>query len=352
MTLRDLIGTVRREPRRTLPGLLATIVVIGVVVPFVVFAVPQLVGGHSTYVVLSGSMEPAIDVGDVIVVGAANPGAIAVGDVITFTRGTDSIPTTHRVAEVVTDGDSLAFRTKGDANEDVDPGLVPASAVVGTVILTIPLVGYVIAFVNTSTGFAALVVLPFLLLLGNEAYTYYTRSREGEPTDESTVVESHDRSGPTTLGVRDVEHTDGSPFELSAGDLTVSLVILGGFALYSAAVAYVTWETRAAVTIVSVMLAVATVGLLAFGTYLRTTTPALPVSTPLADGGLPDRIVEGSTTGLLEDTPSVTVSSLATLGEMAARDDAWIVHDPDVARYVLHQDGVAYVVEADPEVAA
>ncbi|WP_049894088.1 hypothetical protein [Salinarchaeum sp. Harcht-Bsk1] len=66
--------------------------------------------------------------------------------------------------------------TKGDANEDPDPQPVPASNVVGTAVLTIPLIGYVIHFANTPLGFAAFVLLPLGLLAVTEAWSIARRS--------------------------------------------------------------------------------------------------------------------------------------------------------------------------------
>ena len=57
-------------PELTRGGVLravALVLVVALVVPFVVFAVPQVVGGDASFVVISGSMEPAISVGDAVV---------------------------------------------------------------------------------------------------------------------------------------------------------------------------------------------------------------------------------------------------------------------------------------------
>src|SRR3989344_5729299 len=76
------------------------------------------------YVVSSGSMEPAIKTGSVIAV-APQP-VYRVGEVITYkTTPEAKSTTTHRV--VGTGGGF--FKVAGDANDEVDPGLVPNSAV-------------------------------------------------------------------------------------------------------------------------------------------------------------------------------------------------------------------------------
>ncbi|WP_317987381.1 hypothetical protein [Haloprofundus halobius] len=66
------------------------------------------------------------------------------------------------------DGNELSFVTKGDANEKVDPSPVAAGSIVGRVVVTLPYVGYVSTFADTSVGFVALVLVPFGLLAVTE----------------------------------------------------------------------------------------------------------------------------------------------------------------------------------------
>ncbi|MFW5948124.1 MAG: signal peptidase I [Halolamina sp.] len=167
----------RSRLRRVLNGL-GILLLLLVVVPFVVYAVPGLVGADASFVVLSGSMEPAISAGDVVVVESVPSEAVAVDDVITYSRSQDAATVTHRVVDVDDTGDERVFYTKGDANEEADQRPVPASALVGAVVLTIPYIGYVIQFVGTTTGFALLVVLPFGALLLTEAVALLRRRRD------------------------------------------------------------------------------------------------------------------------------------------------------------------------------
>ena len=75
------------------------------------------------------------------------------GDVITY-QLTDSITATHRIVAIVTDeatGEEQ-FKTKGDANEGADKGLVSKEDVVGKAVFCIPLLGYVAAFIQQPPG--------------------------------------------------------------------------------------------------------------------------------------------------------------------------------------------------------
>lgn len=146
-------------------------VLVLVVIPFVLVAVPQLVGASNSYIVLSNSMAdepaPVLVAGDVIFVYDTDPGSIEAGDVITFHSGKDQV-TTHRVKAVEESGTGIGFVTKGDANEEADPRVVPADNVVGTVGFYLPLLGRVIAFIGTSNGLLALVIVPSVLLILSE----------------------------------------------------------------------------------------------------------------------------------------------------------------------------------------
>ncbi|GCF14648.1 hypothetical protein Harman_25830 [Haloarcula mannanilytica] len=145
-------------------GLGVLLVVVGV---FVAAAVPQAVGADESYVVLSSSMSPAIEAGSVVFVNSVPPAEISEGDVITYDRspGGTTSRVTHRVVNVIKEDGQRQFRTKGDANEDPDPELVSATAVVGVVTFSVPYIGHVIVFSQTRVGLLALVVGPALLLV-------------------------------------------------------------------------------------------------------------------------------------------------------------------------------------------
>lgn len=239
----------RRVPWRRIASIAGVVLLVVIVVPFVVHMAPQLVGGDHSYVVLSGSMEPSISPGDVIIVGSVDPGQIRSGDVITFRRSSESRPTTHRVVEVVERDSGLAFRTQGDNNEDPDPELVPSEQVVGTVLtveghlLAIPLVGRVIMFAGTRAGFLLLGLLPIGLLVLSEIWNVVTTAsvsdvenptRDGSDTDRATDVDisEEDASDPSTEG----ETESGIAF--SATELRFGLAVLVVFLGYSGWVAY------------------------------------------------------------------------------------------------------------------
>jgi signal peptidase len=217
---------------RRIAAVLGFVLLVALVVPFVVFAVPQTVGADHGFVVLSGSMEPAISPGDVVIVAS---GPVAVGDVITYRTGNE-VPTTHRIVEEV-DG---AYRTKGDANENADAGLVDPSQILGSVVVVIPLIGYVILWANTTVGFALLVVVPLVLLGTMEAYRFLRAPKEEhDATNTATDGEASvsDGSSPAE-GATDAEGepSEASPqktVEIAGLDLTLTVWVLLAFTTYA-----------------------------------------------------------------------------------------------------------------------
>lgn len=200
---------ITRRPRRIahIGGL--TLLACGMILMAVV-VFPQIVGAKGSYVVLSGSMSPTIQAGDVVVSQSVDTNSVEQGDVIIFERpASDSNPdrTTHRVVNVVHRDDGLYFRTKGDANEQPDARLVPADHVVGSVWFHVPYLGRFLLFARTKTGLLSLVIAPCLLLVITEAYSLASAAlsdaraddedgdadESDEPADDSAQTNEEDR---------------------------------------------------------------------------------------------------------------------------------------------------------------
>jgi signal peptidase len=117
------VPAVRRPlPRRVL-GLLGNLILLVGVAAFLLIAVGPHVLGYHTSTMLTGSMEPGIMPGDVVVTTPEPASEVAVGDVISYQIPVeDHRVETHRVTKVIHNPDgTVAIQTKGDANENVDP---------------------------------------------------------------------------------------------------------------------------------------------------------------------------------------------------------------------------------------
>ena len=103
------------------------------------------------YVIVSGSMEPELPVGSVCLVDCQQKEP-EVGDIISY-KAQDAI-ITHRVIEKTDDG----YITKGDNNSVADPGIVKPKQIFGTVICSIPKVGYAVMFMRTLKGIVLTII--------------------------------------------------------------------------------------------------------------------------------------------------------------------------------------------------
>ncbi len=131
--------------------------------------VPRLMGWQPV-VVVSGSMEPAIPVGGLAFLAPVHPEEVKAGDVISYRVGNSRV--THRVVELGKDDQgALAFRTKGDANNDADAGMVPASSVDGREVWTVPHLGRVSNFMRSRDGFKLMVFVPAIVIVGSSLFS-------------------------------------------------------------------------------------------------------------------------------------------------------------------------------------
>ncbi|MDD5679613.1 MAG: signal peptidase I [Kiritimatiellae bacterium] len=106
-------------------------------------SVVPLPGNYKIYTVLSGSMEPALKVGSVIV--TVPDSNYKVGDIITYKPSSYSKTTvTHRISAIKNDGDIIAYAAKGDANNAADSQLVVPAMITGKTVFTIPYAGYLL----------------------------------------------------------------------------------------------------------------------------------------------------------------------------------------------------------------
>ena len=122
--------------------------------------------GFSTFVVYSGSMEPAIRAGSVAVAKPTPPEALKVGDVVAYrTPGSDGLPIIHRVVSVADSDGARVFAFKGDANQTADPINVTLEGSGGRVLYSVSEVGRLLAITRTGAGRVLLVWLPILTLL-------------------------------------------------------------------------------------------------------------------------------------------------------------------------------------------
>ena len=126
------------------------------------------IGGYLPMIVLTDSMYPEIESGDLIICHTIKAEDVKVDDVISFfdPAGNGTSVVTHRVIEIVEEDGEIKFRTKGDFNNTEDKELVPAENLVGIYQSRIAGAGKIAMFMQSTAGLIICVVLPIVLLVG------------------------------------------------------------------------------------------------------------------------------------------------------------------------------------------
>ena len=127
------------------------------------------IGGAVPLIVLTDSMYPKIEKGDLIICRTEKPENIKVGDVISFfdPAGNGTTIVTHRVIEIVEVDGEMAWKTQGDNNNTEDRLAVTTDKLVAVWEGTrIPGFGNVALFMQSTPGLIVCVICPILLFVG------------------------------------------------------------------------------------------------------------------------------------------------------------------------------------------
>lgn len=143
------------------------IVFIAAVVILLIVSVFPITGNYKLMVVQSGSMEPAIKMGSIVMVKPMDD--YKIGDVISFGEVTRiKAPTTHRIYDIKVAEGQPVYITKGDANNAPDQREIPKREVIGKVLISVPYLGYAVDFAKKPLGFALIILVPAAIIIGDE----------------------------------------------------------------------------------------------------------------------------------------------------------------------------------------
>jgi signal peptidase len=142
----------------------ASIIVIVIAAFFLTYVGMQLVlATDAPFVVIaSGSMSPALEIGDIIIVQGIPPTSIQVGDIIVFDlQGTRTI---HRVTQIQTLANgTIQFKTKGDANPSEELYWTSEQNVHGRVLYKIPYLGWMVLIPTIPITIAIIIIIITLI---------------------------------------------------------------------------------------------------------------------------------------------------------------------------------------------
>jgi len=148
-------------------GYYVCLVLLGIAAVLLLVSILPVPGNFKVKIVLSGSMEPTIRTGSIVIVKPDDD--YKIGDVVTFQKRIDKDPTTHRIEEIRIIGGNPQYITKGDANNAVDRGEIQKEDIVGKVLSSIPYLGYITNFIQKPIGFSLIIVLPAIVVVYDEA---------------------------------------------------------------------------------------------------------------------------------------------------------------------------------------
>lgn len=149
-----------------------------IVLPFLIFNLTLIIKsklypdkiadfmGYKPFIVISGSMETTINIGDLVIVKKVNSSSIHTGDIIAFKNG--NIVISHRVKEVINDSGTYKFKTKGDNNNVADDFIVSSDAIEGIFVNKIPGLGSILLFLGKPIGL--LMVILVIIIVSTALY--------------------------------------------------------------------------------------------------------------------------------------------------------------------------------------
>jgi len=127
--------------------------------------------GFKLFVVGSGSMEPAISPGTVIITQPQDryyPGEVITYQQMYVNPGGYSLRQqniTHRVVHTKPSPEGIIYKTKGDTNQQLDHDPVFHSQVLGKAIIAVPLLGFILLWPHSQLGFYFMILLPAMYIV-------------------------------------------------------------------------------------------------------------------------------------------------------------------------------------------
>jgi signal peptidase len=135
---------------------------------------------YQALVVRSGSMSPTIPTGSIVFYTKIDAAKVKVGDVIVFAKpGQADEKVTHRVFQIGSSSTGPFFVTKGDANGAPDDWRIPAVGTGWIAAGHVPVLGYVLADLQSPAGRLLLLIVPAVLLGLITLYELVTERRKG-----------------------------------------------------------------------------------------------------------------------------------------------------------------------------
>jgi len=149
---------------------------LGLIAILLVISVFPITGNYKVMIVQSGSMQPEIKMGGIVVVKPADD--YKIGEVITFQVAKNKEPVTHRIYDIKVVGGEPRYITKGDANNAPDQREISQREIIGKVLIDIPYLGFVVDFAQKPIGFGLIIIIPGAVIIFDEARKIYAEVKK------------------------------------------------------------------------------------------------------------------------------------------------------------------------------
>ncbi len=143
--------------------ILIILIFFGFLAAFSLLPIPR---NYKIFTVQSGSMEPVIPTGSLIIIKPYE--SYEIGDIVTRKTSEAKTFVTHRIISKKEKEGKIIFETKGDANSAPDMEKVYPEDILGKKILSIPLLGYPVSYAKTTQGLILLVIIPAVIIIYDE----------------------------------------------------------------------------------------------------------------------------------------------------------------------------------------
>ena len=187
-----------------------TILIIIVILLCVPLVLPKMLG-YQVCEVVTGSMEPELQVGSVVYIQKCDANQIKVGDIISFYVGIDEENIiSHRVVEIK---ENQTFVTKGDSNNYNDDSVVDATHMIGKVKFKINNISWLVYLFDSITGIIIVCGIIIISLFLNISSDIISRSITKEKNDDDSKNESSVDAGSNSCQSNSIQSNNAKPNE-------------------------------------------------------------------------------------------------------------------------------------------
>ena len=180
-------------------NIFATVLVVFVFLILCMVLVMRMTGnnggifGIHVNVIATGSMEPEIKVGDVIISKSYKGQTLDIGDVVSYVSRSGEMTgklITHEIIDIQENADGLVITTKGIAAQLADDPISDKD-IVSVMLYNSKVIGFIYGIVTTPIGFVVIVILPLALTVFFEARSFVKQCKTKEKATDNTDKEEN-----------------------------------------------------------------------------------------------------------------------------------------------------------------